>query len=68
MLINVDAELIKLTRNKRKILTELISMFKLIDIRIVIFQKVINNIFGNVYKKSLKSMKFLIKELQIRNQ
>ena len=32
MLININAKLVKLTRNKRKILTELISMFKLIDI------------------------------------
>ena len=32
MLINIDAELVKLTRNRRKILTKLISMFKLIGI------------------------------------
>ena len=68
MSISIDAELIKLTRNKRKILTKLISMFKLIDIQIVISRKVINDIFDDFYKKSLKSMKFLIKKLQTRNQ
>ena len=68
MSINIDAELIKLTRNKRKILTKLISMFKLIDIQIVIFRKVINDISDDFYEKSLKLMKFLIKKLQTRNQ
>ena len=68
MLINIDAELAKLTRNKRKILIKLISMFKLIDIQIVIFRKVVNDISNNFYKKSLKSIKFLIKKLQKRNQ
>ena len=43
-------------------------MFKLIDIQIVIFQKVINNISDNFYEKSLKSMKFLIKKFQTKNQ
>ena len=32
MSINIDAKLVKLTRNRRKILARLISMFKLIDI------------------------------------
>ena len=32
MSININAKFVKLTRNKRKILTKLISMFKLIDI------------------------------------
>ena len=68
VLINIDAKLIKLTRNRRKILTELISMFKLINIQIIISRKIINNIFNDLYEKSLKSMKFLIKELQTRNQ
>ena len=63
MLINIDAELVEPIRNKRKILAELISMFKLINIEIVIFQKIINNIFDNLYEKSLKLMKFLIKKL-----
>ena len=65
--ININTELVELTRNRRKILTELISMFKLIDIQIVIFRKVVNDIFDDLYKKSLKSMKFLIKKLQTRN-
>ena len=43
-------------------------MFKLIDIQIVISRKVINDIFDDFYEKSLKSMKFLIKKLQIKNQ
>ena len=67
MSININAEFVKLTRNKQKILTKLISMFKLIDIQIVISRKVINDISDDLYKKSLKSMKFLIKELQTRN-
>ena len=68
MLINIDAKFVELTRNRRKILAELTSMFKLIDIQIVIFRKVINDIFNDFYEKSLKSMKFLIKKLQTRNQ
>ena len=67
MLINIDAELVELTRNKRKILTELTSMFKLTDIQIVISRKVINDIFDDFYEKSLKSIKFLIKKLQTKN-
>ena len=68
MLINIDAKFIKLTRNRRKILTKLTSMFKLINIQIVIFRKIINDIFDDFYKKLLKSMKFLIKKLQTKNQ
>ena len=67
ILININAKLVELTRNKRKILIKLILMFKLIDIQIIIFRKVINNIFDDFYKKSLKSMKFLIKEFQTKN-
>ena len=67
ILININAELVKLTRNRRKILAKLISMFKLVDIQIVIFRKVINKIFDNLYKKSLRLMKFSIKKLQTRN-
>ena len=67
ILINVDAELVKLTRNKRKILTKLILMFKLIDIQIIIFRNVINDISDDFYKKSLRLIKFLIKKLQTRN-
>ena len=66
--ININAKLAKLTRNRREILTKLISMFKLIDIQIVIFRKVINDIFDDFYKKLLKLMKFLIKKLQTKNQ
>ena len=66
MLININAKLIKLTRNKRKISIELASIFKLINIQIVIFRKIINDIFDDLYKKSLRLMKFLIKELQTR--
>ena len=67
MLININAKLVELTQNKRKILAELISMFKLIDIQIIIFRKVINDISDNFYEKLLKLMKFLIKKLQTRN-
>ena len=68
MLISIDAKLVELIRNKRKILIELTSMFKLIDIQIIIFRKIINDISDNLYKKSLKSMKFLIKKLQTKDQ
>ena len=68
VLISINIKLVKLTRNRRKILTELISMFKLINIQIVISWKVINDISDDLYKKSLRSMKFLIKKLQTRNQ
>ena len=54
MLINIDTEFVELTRNKQKTLTKLISMFKLIDIQIVIFRKVINDISNDFYEKSLK--------------
>ena len=67
MLINIDAKLVKLTRNKRKILTKLISMFKLIDIQIIIFRKITNDIFNDFYKKLLKLMKFLLKKFQIKD-
>ena len=67
MSININAKLVKLTRNKRKILIKLISMFKLINIQIVILRKIINNIFDDFYEKSLRLMKFLIKKFQTRN-
>ena len=66
--IRFDVELAKLTWNRRNILTELILIFKLIDIYIVISRKIINNISDNFYKKSKKFMKSLIKKLQARNQ
>ena len=43
-------------------------MFKLIDIQIVISRKVINDVSDNFYEKSKRFMKFLIKELQTRDQ
>ena len=67
MSISIDAKLVELTRNRRKILAELISMFKLIDIQIIISRKIINDIFDDFYEKSLKLIKFLIKKLQTRN-
>ena len=68
MSIKFDTEFAKLTRNRRNILTELILMFKLIDIQIVISRKVINDVSDNLYKKSKKFIKFLIKKLQTRDQ
>ena len=68
MLINIDAELVELTRNRQKILTELTSMFKLTDIQIIILRKIINDISDDFYKKSLRSMKFLIKKFQTKDQ
>ena len=67
MSIKFDAELAKLTRNKRNILTKLALMFKLIDIQIIISRKIINDVFDNFYEKSKKFIKSLIKELQARN-
>ena len=63
ILIKFNARLAKLTRNKQKILTKLTSMFKLIDIQVVISRKIINNVFDNFYKKSKRFIKFLIKKL-----
>ena len=68
MSIKFDTEFTKLTRNRRNILIELAFMFKLIDIQIVISRKVINDVFDNFYKELKRFMKFLIKELQTRNQ
>ena len=67
MSIKSDAELVKLARNRRNILTKLTSMFKLIDIQIVISRKIINDIFDDSYKKSKRFMKSLIKKLQARD-
>ena len=67
MSINIDVKLVELTRNRRKILTKLTLMFKLINIEIVISRKIINDIFDDFYKKSLKLMKSLIKKLQTKN-
>ena len=64
---NINAEFIKLTENRRKILAKLILIFKLIHIQIIILRKVINDISDDFYKKSLKSIKFLIKKFQIRD-
>ena len=50
-------------RNRQDILTELILMFKLIDIQIVISRKIINDVFDDFYKKSKKFIKFSIKKL-----
>ena len=68
MSIKFEAELAKLTRNRRNILTELTLMFKLINIQIVISRKVINDVSDDFYKKSKRFRKFLIKKLQTRNQ
>ena len=67
MSIKFDAELAKLTRNRRNILIELIIMFKLIDVQIIISRKVINNVSDDFYKKSKKFIKFLIKKLQTKD-
>ena len=67
MSIKFNAKLVKLTRNRRNILTELIFMFKLIDIQIVILKKVINTFSDNFYEKSKKFIKFLIKKLQTKD-
>ena len=68
MSIKFDAELAKLMRNRRDILTKLIFMFKLTGIQIVISRKIINDVFDDSYEKSKRFMKFLIKKLQARDQ
>ena len=68
MLIRFDAELAKLARNRRNILIELALMFKLIDIQIVISRKIINDVSDDFYEESKRFMKFLIKELQTKDQ
>ena len=68
MSIKFDAELAKLTRNRRDILTKLALMFKLMNIQIVISRKIINDVCNDFYKKSKRFIKSLIKKLQTRNQ
>ena len=68
MSIKFNAKLTKLMRNRQNILIKLVLIFKLIDIQIVISEKVINNISNGSYEKSKRFMKFLIKKLQTRNQ
>ena len=65
---STDAELVELARNRREVLAGLAPMFKLADIQVVIPRKVINDIPDGPYKKPLRSMKSLIKELQARDQ
>ena len=66
--IKFDAELVKLTRNRRDILAELVLMFKLTGIQSVISRKVINDVSDDFYEESKRFMKFLIKKLQARDQ
>ena len=68
MSIRFDAELAKLTRNRRDILAELAPMFKLIGIQIVISRKIINDVPDGSYEEPKRFMKFLIKKLQARDQ
>ena len=55
------------SQNKREILKNLVLMFQLIEIQIVISRKKMRDIFEIAYEKSQKSMKSLIKKLQIKN-
>ena len=43
-------------------------MFKLINIQIIISRKIINDVSDGSYEKPKRFMKFLIKELQAKNQ
>ena len=65
--INIVDEFETLSQNKRKILIETIFIFQLIEIKVVIFRKIVNDVFEIFYKKSQKFMKFLLKNLQIEN-
>ena len=51
MSIKFDAELAKLTRNRRNILTKLASIFKLINIQIIISRKLLIT-FPTIFIKS----------------
>ena len=68
MSIRFDAKLAKLARNKQNILTELVLMFKLIDIQIVISRKIINDVSDGFYEKSKRFIKSLIKKFQTKDQ
>ena len=68
MLIKFDAELTKLTLNRRNILTKLAFIFKLTGIQIVILKKVINDVSDGSYKEPKRFIKFLIKKFQARDQ
>ena len=46
---------------------KLASIFKMIEIQIIILRKIINNFSDDLYKKLKKFIKFLIKKLQTRN-
>ena len=59
MLIKFDAELAKLTRNRRNIIIKLTSIFKLIDIQIIISKKSLMT-FLTIFMKGWKFIKFLI--------
>ena len=65
--INIVDEFETLSQNKRKILIETIFIFQLIEIKVVIFRKIVNDVFEIFYKKSSKLIKFLSKILQIEN-
>ena len=54
--------------NRREILKDLNSLFQLIEIQIVISRKKIRDIFEKSYEKSQRSMKSLIKKLQINDK
>ena len=56
-----------LSRNKRELLEDLVSMFQLVEVQIVISRKKIRDMSKKFYEKSQRSMKFLIKNLQARN-
>ena len=58
----------ELSQNKRKFSIALSLVFRLVDIQIIISRKVIKDILKIAYEKSYRSMKFLIKKLQTRDQ
>ena len=56
-----------LSQNKRELLKDLVSMFQLVEIQIVISRKKIRDMSKKLYERFQKSMKFLIKNFQTRN-
>ena len=57
----------ELSQNKRKLSIALSLVFRLTDVQIVISRKIVRDMLKIAYEKSHRSMKFLIKKLQIRN-
>ena len=63
----IDDKFENLSQSKRKFLIKLVFVFQLIETQIVVFRKIVNDVFEFFYKKSPKLLKFVLKNLQIEN-